>query len=82
MHVTIQIALCPVFLQGGSFGTLYVFDRDLTSIYAIDQSQNKYVGTLLNSDPWIKDTLDIKGTFTEKKVAYGGIRETVHNYRK
>lgn len=41
-----------------------------------------YVGTLLNSDPWIQKTFDIKGTFREKKAPYGGIRETVHDYRK
>lgn len=70
------------FFQGGSFGTLFVFDRDLTPIYPIEKSHNKYVGTLLNSDPWIKEAFDIKGTFSEKKAAHGGIRETVHDYRK
>lgn len=68
--------------QGGSFGTLFVFDRDLTPIYPIDQSHNRYVGTLLNSDPWIRKTFDIKGSFSEKKAAFRGIRETVHNFRK
>ncbi|CAG04714.1 unnamed protein product, partial [Tetraodon nigroviridis] len=63
---------------GGSFGTLSVFDRDLTPI--IDRTHNKYVGTLLNIDPWVKETFDIKGTFSEKKAAQGGIRETVHDY--
>lgn len=70
------------FFQGGSFGTLFIFDRDLTPIYPIDQSHNKYVGTLLNSDPWVKETFAIKGTFSEKKAALGGIRMTVHDYRK
>lgn len=68
--------------QGGSFGTLFVFDRDLTPIYHIDKSHSKYVGTLLNSDGWINKTFDIKGTFSEKKAAHGGIRETVHDYRE
>lgn len=67
-------------LQGGSFGTLSVFDRDLTPV--IGKSHNKYVGTLLNIDPWVKETFDIKSTFSEKKAAQGGIRETVHDYRK
>ncbi|KAK7901695.1 hypothetical protein WMY93_018464 [Mugilogobius chulae] len=66
--------------KGGSFGTLYVYDRDLTPIYP-EQSQNKYVWTSLNSDPWIKETFDLKGTFREKKNAVGGIRETVHDYQ-
>ncbi|XP_018536505.1 proto-oncogene tyrosine-protein kinase receptor Ret [Lates calcarifer] len=67
--------------KGGSFGTLLVFDRDLTPLYQIDKSHNKYVGTLLSSDPWINKTFDIKGTFREKKTAPGGIRETVHEYQ-
>lgn len=69
------------FPQGGLFGTLFIFDRDLTPIYPIDMGHNKYVETLLNADPWIKETFDIKGTFSEKKAARG-IRETVHDYRK
>lgn len=76
------LSLFFYFFQDGSFGTLFVFDRDLTPIYPIDQSNNKFVGSLLNSDPWIKETFDIKGTFSEKIAAHGGIRETVHNYRK
>uniref|UniRef100_A0A3Q1F3V9 Proto-oncogene tyrosine-protein kinase receptor Ret n=1 Tax=Acanthochromis polyacanthus TaxID=80966 RepID=A0A3Q1F3V9_9TELE len=67
--------------KGGSFGTLFVFDRDLTPIFPIDKTHNKYMGTLLNNDPWIKDTFDIKGTFSEKKAAVGGIRESVHDYQ-
>ncbi|XP_026165362.1 proto-oncogene tyrosine-protein kinase receptor Ret [Mastacembelus armatus] len=67
--------------KGGSFGNLFVFDRDLTPIYPIDQSHNKYVGTLRSSDPWIKETFDIRGTFSEKIAAHGGIRQTVHNYQ-
>ncbi|XP_034040440.1 proto-oncogene tyrosine-protein kinase receptor Ret [Thalassophryne amazonica] len=66
--------------QGGSFGTLSVYDRDLTPIYPIDQSHNKYVGTLLNSDPWVKEKFDIQGTFREKKTDFGSIRETIHDY--
>lgn len=71
-----------ILLQGGSYGTLFVFDRDLTPIYPIDKSHSKYVGTLLNGDSWINKTFEIKGTFSEKKSAQGGIRETVHDYRK
>ncbi|XP_068183940.1 proto-oncogene tyrosine-protein kinase receptor Ret isoform X2 [Antennarius striatus] len=67
--------------KGGSFGTLFVFDRDLTPIYPIDQSHNKYVGTLLTTDPWVKETFDIRDTFSERKAAHGGIRETVHMYQ-
>ncbi|XP_029962822.1 proto-oncogene tyrosine-protein kinase receptor Ret isoform X2 [Salarias fasciatus] len=65
--------------KGGSFGALFVFDRDLTPIFPVE-SQNKYVGTLLNSDPWIKETFDVKDTFSEKKT-HGGIRETVYDYK-
>ncbi|XP_071769330.2 proto-oncogene tyrosine-protein kinase receptor Ret [Centroberyx gerrardi] len=66
--------------KGGSFGTLSIYDRDLTAIYPKDQNHNRYVGTLLNSNPWIRDTFDIKGTFREKKSAVGNIRETIHDY--
>lgn len=78
--VALTFATSSFSLQGGSFGTLSVFDRDLTPI--IDRSHNKYVGTLLNVDPWVKEAFDIKSTFSEKKAAVGGIRETVHDYRK
>ncbi|XP_062257283.1 proto-oncogene tyrosine-protein kinase receptor Ret [Platichthys flesus] len=67
--------------KGGSFGTLYVFDRDLTPSYHIDNSHSKYGGNLLNSDPWINKTFEIKGTFSERKAAHGNIRETVHDYQ-
>ncbi|XP_033956030.1 proto-oncogene tyrosine-protein kinase receptor Ret [Pseudochaenichthys georgianus] len=67
--------------KDGSFGALFVFDRDLTPIFPIDQPYNKYVWTLLNNDTWITETFDIKGTFSEKKAAVGGIRETVHDYQ-
>lgn len=79
-RVPLTLPTSTFLLQGGSFGTLSVFDRDLTPI--IDRTHNKYVGTLLNIDPWVKETFDIKGTFSEKKAAQGGIRETVHDYRK
>lgn len=68
--------------QGGSFGSLLVYDRDLTTIYPKEKSHNKCVGTLISNDPWIKDTFDVKGTFSEKKAARGGVRETVYDYRK
>uniref|UniRef100_A0A3Q3IZM7 Proto-oncogene tyrosine-protein kinase receptor Ret n=1 Tax=Monopterus albus TaxID=43700 RepID=A0A3Q3IZM7_MONAL len=67
--------------KGGSYGALFIFDRDLTPIYPIDQSHNRYVGTLLNTETWIKEAFDIKGFFSEKTAAHGGIRETVHNYQ-
>lgn len=79
----IQRLTFPVLrFQGGTFGTLSVFDRDLTPIYPIDQSHNKYVGMLRSNDQWVKETFDIKGTFSETTAAHGGIRETVHDYRK
>lgn len=68
--------------QGATFGTLLVFDRDLTTTYPEEDSHNKYVGTLLNSDSWVRGTFDVKGIFTEKKAALGGVRESVNSYRK
>ncbi|XP_076025463.1 proto-oncogene tyrosine-protein kinase receptor Ret [Genypterus blacodes] len=65
--------------KDGLFGTLSVFDRDLTAIYPVDE--NRYVGTLLSTDPWIKETFDVKDTFREKKTALGNIRETIHDYQ-
>ncbi|XP_053730192.1 proto-oncogene tyrosine-protein kinase receptor Ret [Synchiropus splendidus] len=67
--------------KGGSFGTLFVFDRDLTPIYPIDLSHNKYVGTMLGADTWTKETFNIKASFSEKKDATKGIRETVHDFQ-
>lgn len=68
--------------QGTTFGTLLVFDRDLTTTYPEKDSHNKYIGTLLNGDKWVKDTFDIKGVFSEKKASVGGIRESVNSYRE
>ncbi|XP_061602024.1 proto-oncogene tyrosine-protein kinase receptor Ret isoform X1 [Cololabis saira] len=65
--------------RGGKFGTLSVFDRDLTTTFPKEQSHNRYVETLLSTDPWIKETFDIKLKFNERKAARG-IRESVHNY--
>lgn len=78
------ILFCLFFFifKGGTFGILSVFDRDLTTIFPKDRSHNRYVETLLNSDPWIKETFDMKGTFSERKTARGGIRESVRDYRK
>ncbi|XP_057704670.1 proto-oncogene tyrosine-protein kinase receptor Ret [Corythoichthys intestinalis] len=67
--------------KGGTYGTLSVFDRDLTSIYSTDQSHNRYVETLLNTDPWIRETFDVKRSFSEKKTAHNSVRETIHNYQ-
>ncbi|KAM3863431.1 proto-oncogene tyrosine-protein kinase receptor Ret [Diretmus argenteus] len=67
--------------KGGSFGVLSAYDRDLTAIFPKVQSHNKYVGTLLNNDTWIRETFDIKGTFREKKAPFGNIRETIHDYQ-
>ncbi|KAM9364520.1 proto-oncogene tyrosine-protein kinase receptor Ret [Pholidichthys leucotaenia] len=64
--------------KDGSFGTLFVFDRDLTPI--LDKNHNRYEGTWLNNSPWVKDTFDVKASFSEKKAA-GGIRETVRDYQ-
>lgn len=66
--------------QGAIFGTLLVFDRDLTTTYPEKDSHNKYVGTLLNGDKWVKDTFNIKGIFRERKAR--GIRESVNSYRE
>uniref|UniRef100_A0A667Y2S7 Proto-oncogene tyrosine-protein kinase receptor Ret n=1 Tax=Myripristis murdjan TaxID=586833 RepID=A0A667Y2S7_9TELE len=78
---TVEVVISFNRSQDASFATLSVYDRDLTAIYPKDQIHNKYVGTMLNTDPWIKDTFDIKGTFREKKAASGSIRETVHDYQ-
>ncbi|XP_004077559.1 proto-oncogene tyrosine-protein kinase receptor Ret [Oryzias latipes] len=66
--------------KGGTFGSLRVFDRDLTTIFPKDKSHNRYVETLLSSDPWIKETFDIKSSFSERKTTPAGIRESVHEY--
>lgn len=65
--------------KGGSFGTLFVYDRDITPIYP-EHVHNRYASTLLSTDPWINDTFELKDTFREKK-AIGGIRETVRDYQ-
>lgn len=70
------------FFQGATFGSLFVFDRDLTTIYPKDQSGNRFVETFISSDPWIKDTFDVRGVFSERKAAQGGVRESVFDYRK
>ncbi|XP_008428251.1 proto-oncogene tyrosine-protein kinase receptor Ret isoform X1 [Poecilia reticulata] len=67
--------------KGAAFGTLFVFDRDLTTLFPKDLSQNRYVGTLLSSESWIKDTFDIKATFSERRASPGGIRESVYDYQ-
>ncbi|XP_054654100.1 proto-oncogene tyrosine-protein kinase receptor Ret isoform X1 [Dunckerocampus dactyliophorus] len=67
--------------KGGTFGKLSVFDRDLTSMYSVDQSHKGYVETLLNTDPWTRETFDVKSSFSEKKAAHNGVRETIHNYQ-
>uniref|UniRef100_A0A3B3WST2 Proto-oncogene tyrosine-protein kinase receptor Ret n=1 Tax=Poecilia mexicana TaxID=48701 RepID=A0A3B3WST2_9TELE len=41
----------------------------------------RYVGTLLSSESWVKDTFDIKGTFSERRASPGGIRESVYDYQ-
>uniref|UniRef100_A0A8C5I673 Proto-oncogene tyrosine-protein kinase receptor Ret n=1 Tax=Gouania willdenowi TaxID=441366 RepID=A0A8C5I673_GOUWI len=79
--ITISFNRTKIDLEDRTFGALFVFDRDLTPIFPVDKSQNKYEGTLLNSDPWIKETFDIKDTFSEKKAPHGGIRETVYDYK-
>ncbi|XP_036071308.1 proto-oncogene tyrosine-protein kinase receptor Ret isoform X2 [Oryzias melastigma] len=66
--------------KGGTFGSLRVFDRDLTTIFPKDKSHNRYVETLLSNDPWIKETFDIKSSFSERKTTPAGIRESVHEY--
>ncbi|MEQ2220872.1 hypothetical protein ILYODFUR_010003 [Ilyodon furcidens] len=78
---TVDVVISFNRTKGAAFGTLFVFDRDLTTLFPKDLSQNRYVGTLLNSEPWIKDTFDIKGTFSERRAAPGGIRESVYDYQ-
>lgn len=66
--------------QGGIFGNLSVYDRDITARYPKDQSQNKLVGTMMTNDPWINETFTIDHTFREEKAIFGNVRGTVHEY--
>lgn len=68
--------------QGETFGDLFVYDRDTTSTYQMEQSQNKYVWTLMTNDSWIKDTFTIQQHFSEEKSIFGNVRGTVYKYSK
>lgn len=61
---------------------MFVYDRDTTSTYPKEQSQNKYVWTLMNNDSWIKDTFTIQQNFSEEKLIFGNVRGTVYKYSK
>ncbi|KAM9476624.1 proto-oncogene tyrosine-protein kinase receptor Ret isoform 1-T1 [Clarias gariepinus] len=67
--------------KGAAFGNLFVYDRDTTSTYQKEQSQNKYVWTLLTNDSWIKDTFTIQQNFSEEKPIFGNVRGTVYKYK-
>ncbi|KAF5890420.1 proto-oncogene tyrosine-protein kinase receptor Ret isoform X1, partial [Clarias magur] len=67
--------------KGAAFGNLLVYDRDTTSIYMREESQNKYVWTLLTNDSWIKDTFTIQQYFSEEKPIFGNVRGTVYKYK-
>ncbi|KAI7805213.1 proto-oncogene tyrosine-protein kinase receptor Ret [Triplophysa rosa] len=67
--------------EGTIYGSLSVYDRDTTPVYPSDQSQNKFVGTLLNNDSWIKTTFTIEPKFREEKAVFGNVRGTVHEYK-
>ncbi|KAK0149935.1 Proto-oncogene tyrosine-protein kinase receptor Ret [Merluccius polli] len=66
--------------EGGSLVTLSVYDKDTTPKFPKEPSQNRYVGTMLTNDPWIKDTFAIRDTFKEDKSLFSNIRGTVFEY--
>ncbi|XP_072533089.1 proto-oncogene tyrosine-protein kinase receptor Ret [Salminus brasiliensis] len=67
--------------EGTVFGHLFVYDRDTTPSYPKDQTENKFVGTLMTNDSWIKDTFTILHEFREEKAMFGNVRGTVHEYK-
>uniref|UniRef100_A0A3B1K5V3 Proto-oncogene tyrosine-protein kinase receptor Ret n=1 Tax=Astyanax mexicanus TaxID=7994 RepID=A0A3B1K5V3_ASTMX len=67
--------------EGTVFGHLFVYDRDTTPSYPKDQTENRFVGTLMTNDSWIKDTFTILHEFREEKAMFGNVRGTVHEYR-
>ncbi|XP_035387726.1 proto-oncogene tyrosine-protein kinase receptor Ret isoform X2 [Electrophorus electricus] len=67
--------------EGTVLGSLYVYDRDTTPIFPEDQTQNKFVGTLMTNDSWIKDMFTIQHTFREEKAIFDNVRGTVHEYK-
>lgn len=67
--------------EGTICGSLSVYDRDTTPVYPSNQSQNKFVGTILNNDPWIKNTFTIEPKFREEKTIFSNVRGTVHEYK-
>ncbi|KAM4607508.1 proto-oncogene tyrosine-protein kinase receptor Ret [Polymixia lowei] len=77
---TVEITIDFDRIEGGCFGTLSVYDRDITPRFPKDQSENRYVGAMLTSDPWIREVFDIKDNFREEKALFGNIRGTVHEY--
>ncbi|KAI5107968.1 proto-oncogene tyrosine-protein kinase receptor Ret precursor, partial [Silurus meridionalis] len=67
--------------EGAVFGNMFVYDRDTTSAYHKEQSQNKYEWTLLTNDSWIKNTFTIEQNFSEEKLIFGNVRGTVYKYK-
>ncbi|XP_052007438.1 proto-oncogene tyrosine-protein kinase receptor Ret isoform X2 [Xyrauchen texanus] len=67
--------------EGAICGSLSVYDRDTTPVYPSDQSQNKFVGTLLTNDPWVRNTFTIEPKFREEKAVFSNVRGTVHEYK-
>ncbi|KAK3554618.1 hypothetical protein QTP70_029682 [Hemibagrus guttatus] len=67
--------------KGAAFGNMFVYDRDTTSTYHMEQSQNKYVWTLMTNDSWINDTFTIQQNFSEEKPIFGNVRGTVYKYK-
>ncbi|XP_069045218.1 proto-oncogene tyrosine-protein kinase receptor Ret isoform X1 [Lepisosteus oculatus] len=65
--------------EGAVLGKMLVYDKDTTPIYPKDQSHNKYVGTMMTNDPWIKETFKIEHIFKEEKFG-NQVRGTVHEY--
>ncbi|XP_066534640.1 proto-oncogene tyrosine-protein kinase receptor Ret isoform X2 [Hoplias malabaricus] len=67
--------------EGTVFGHLFVYDRDTTPSYPKDQTENKFVGTFMNNDSFIRDTFTILHEFREEKAIFGNVRGTVHEYK-
>ncbi|KAG7279833.1 LOW QUALITY PROTEIN: hypothetical protein CRUP_013743 [Coryphaenoides rupestris] len=63
-------------VDGGLLATLSVYDRDITPKFPREPSQNRYVGTMLTNDPWIRETVAIRYSFKEDKSLFGNIRGT------
>uniref|UniRef100_A0A8C7MGY7 Proto-oncogene tyrosine-protein kinase receptor Ret n=1 Tax=Oncorhynchus kisutch TaxID=8019 RepID=A0A8C7MGY7_ONCKI len=67
-------------MEGSSFGNLFVYDRDTTPRYPINQSQNRFVGYMMTNDSWINEMFTIEHSFKEEKAIFGNVRGTVHEF--